>query len=78
MALPWQCFCKRALGQNLQIFKGNVILLAKIVSIFDFLVRTRNQRPKIEPCAKFEPNWTKGKRSRILTSNNSENCLITS
>ena len=32
----------------------------------------------IDPWAKFQPNWTKDKGSRILTSNNNGNCLMTS
>ena len=43
-----------------------------------FLAQIRYQRPKIDPCAKFHPNWTKAEGSRILTSNNSENSWLTS
>ena len=32
-----------------------------------FLVQMPDQSPKIDPCAKFQPNWKKGKGSRILT-----------
>ena len=78
MSLPWQRFCQRLLYQNFQLFERNGIFLAKIVFISDFLVQIRNQRPKIDPCAKFQPDWTKGKGSRISTSNDSENCLMTS
>ena len=44
----------------------------------EFLAQIRNQGPKIDPCAKFQPNWTKDKGSRILTSDNSENYFMTS
>ena len=44
----------------------------------EFLVQIQDQRPKIDPCIKFWPNWTKDKESRISTSNDSENCLMTS
>ena len=41
-----------------------------------FLVQIRNQRLKIDLCAKFQPDWTKDKGARILTWNNTENCLM--
>ena len=37
-----------------------------------------NQRPKIDPCSKFLPNWTKDKGCQRFTSNDSKNCMITS
>ena len=62
-----------------KIFRSsNRIFLAQIVLISDILLEIRNQRPKIDPCANFLPNWTKGKGSRISTSNNSQNCMMTS
>ena len=30
-------------------------------------VQIRNQHPKIDPCANFQPNWTKDKGSQIST-----------
>ena len=62
--------------QNFQIFNRNDIFLAQIVHIVDFLVEIRNQSPGIDPYAKCQPNWTKG--SRVKTSKDSENCLMTS
>ena len=41
----------------------------KIVFISDFFVQ-------IDPGAKFQPNWTKDKRPRISTSNDSEDGLL--
>ena len=38
-----------------------------------FLVHIQNQRSKIDPCAKFQPNWMNDKGARIT-----ENCLMTS
>ena len=50
-----------------------------------FLVQIRNQRLKIEHCAKFQPDWTKNKggsnfelEQQLLSWNNTENCLMTS
>ena len=37
------------------------------------LVQNRNQRPEIDPSTKFQPNWTKDKRARILALNYCEN-----
>ena len=54
------------------------LVLAQIIFISEFLAQIRNQRPKIDPSAKFQPNWTKDEGSRISTSNDSENCLMTS
>ena len=68
----------KAFGQNFLIKERNGIFLAQILLIYDFFVRVRNQRPKIDPCAKFHPNWTKDKGSRILTSNDTDNCSMTS
>ena len=54
------------------------VFSTQTVFISDFLAQTQNQRPNIDPCAKFQPNWTKAKESQILTSINSENCYMTS
>ena len=54
------------------------MFLGLIVFMSDFLVQIRNQRSKVDTCAKFQPNWTKDKGSRISTSNNSKNCVMTS
>ena len=43
-----------------------------------FSVKIRNQCLKIDPCAKFQPDWTKDKEARISTWNDTENCLMTS
>ena len=43
-----------------------------------FLARIRNQRLTIDPCAKFQLNWTKDKGTRILTRNDTKNGLMTS
>ena len=46
--------------------------------IYILLVRIRNQRLRIDPCAKFQLNWTKDKSTRILTWNDIKNSLMTS
>ena len=38
-----------------------------------FLVQIRNQRIRIYPCAKFQPDWTKDKGVRIPTWSDTEN-----
>ena len=45
------------------------VITLQIALISEFLVQIQNQCPEIEPCAKFHPNWTKGKEARILTLN---------
>ena len=67
----------RALDQNFQAFERNDTFLAQIVLTSVFLVQIRNRRP-IDPSAKYQPNWTKDKGSRISTWNNRENCVMTS
>ena len=42
------------------------------------LARIRNQRLRIDPCAKFQFHWTKDKGTRILTWNDTKNGLMTS
>ena len=66
------------LGEIFVFSIKNGIFLTQNVFIADFLVQIRNQRLKIEPCAKFEPDWTKDKGAWISTSNDTENCLMTS
>ena len=43
-----------------------------------FLYRIRSLRLRIDPCAKFQRNWTKDKGTRILTWNDTKNGLMTS
>ena len=72
--LPWQHFC-----QNFEFFfVKNLIFLLQNVFVSNFLSRIRNQRLRIDPCAKFQLNWTKDKETRILTWNNNKNGLMTS
>ena len=62
--LPWQSFfCQGAPGQNFQFFIKNGLFLTQKVFISAFLVQTRNQHLKIDPCAKFQPDWKKDKES---------------
>ena len=58
--------------------KKNGIFLLQNVFISDFLARIRNQCLIIDPCAKFQVNWTKDKGTRILTWNDTKNSLMTS
>ena len=43
-----------------------------------FLARIRNQRLRIDPCAKFQLHWTKDKETQIVTWNDTKNGLMTS
>ena len=52
-------FCQRLLGQKFQFLVKNGIFLLQNVFISDFLARIRSQRLRIDPCAKFQLNWTK-------------------
>ena len=52
--------------------------LAQKVIISAFLAQIRNQHLKIDPCAKFSHIGQKIREARILTWNNTENCLMTS
>ena len=64
--------------QNVQFFVKNGIFLLQNVFISDFFARIRNQRLRFDPCAKFQLNWTKDERTRILIWNDSKNGLTTS
>ena len=50
----------------------NGIFLLQNVFVSDSLARIRNQRVRIDPCAKFQLNWTKDKGTRILTWNDTK------
>ena len=76
--LPWQHFCQGALGQNFQFFVKKWPFLLQNVFIASFLARIRNQRLRIDLCAKFQLYWTKDKETRILTWNDTKNSLMTS
>ena len=54
-------FVKECLGKISSFFVKNGLFLDQ--KVFIFLVQIRNQRPKINPCAKFQPDWTEDKGS---------------
>ena len=43
------------------VFRKNGLFLAQKVFISAFVVQIRNLRLKIDPCTKFQPDWTKDK-----------------
>ena len=45
------------------VFHKNGLFITRKVSVLAFLVQIRNQRLKVDPCAKFQPDWTKDKES---------------
>ena len=57
-----QRFCEGPLGQSFQFFV-KMAFFAQKVFISAFLVQIQNQRLKIDPCTKFQPDWTKDKGS---------------
>ena len=71
-------FVKVHLGKIFSFSKNNGVFLLQNVFISDFLARIRNQRLRIDPCTKFQLNWTKDEGTRILTWNNTKNGLMTS
>ena len=76
--LPWQHFCQGALGQKFQFFLENGLFLLQNVFASDVLARIRNQRLRIDRCAKFHLHRTKDEGTRILTWNDNKNGLMTS
>ena len=68
----------RIAWEKLHVFVKNGLFLLQNVLISNFLARIRNQRLKIDPCAKFQLHWTKDKGTRILTLNDTKNGLMTS
>ena len=46
------------------VFRKKWHFLLQNVFISDFLARIRNQRLRIDPCAKFQLHWTKDKGTR--------------
>ena len=68
----------RSTWAKISVFRKNGIFLLQNVFISDFLARIRNQRLRIDPCAKFQLNWTKDKETRILTWNDTKDSLMTS
>ena len=68
----------RSAWAKISFFRKKWPFSPKNVFILDFLARIRNQRLRIDRCAKFQLHWTKDKRTRILTWNNTKNGLMTS
>ena len=69
----------RSAWAKISVFrKKNGIFLLQNVFMSDFLARIRNQRLRIDLCAKFQLNSTKDKRTRILTWNDTKNSLMMS
>ena len=70
---------KECLSKISSFFVKNCPFLAHKVFLSAFLVQIRNQRFKIDPCAKFQPDWTKDKGSpNFDLERYRQNCLMTS
>ena len=65
----------KSVGQKFQFFEKKLHFFLQDVFISDFLARIRNQRLRIDPCAKFRLDWTKDKGTRILTWNDTKKRL---
>ena len=51
---------------KISFFRGKWDFPLQNAFISDFLARIRNQHLKIDPCAKFQLNWTKDKRTQTI------------
>ena len=71
-------FLSRSAWTKIQVFVKNRIFLLQNAFVSDFLARIRNQRLRIDPCAKFQLHSTKDKGTSILTWNDTKNGLMTS
>ena len=67
-------FCQGVLGQNVQFF----VKMAFWYSYQLFSSNSKSEPQNIDPCAKFQPDWTKDKGSSNFDWNDTENCLTTS
>ena len=63
---------------KVSVFHKEWPFLAQNVFISDFLFQIRNQRLRIDPSAKFQPNWTKDNGAQSLTWIDTQNSLMTS
>ena len=69
----------RSAWAKISVFrKKKGLFLLQNVFISDILAQVRNQRLRIDPCAKFQLHWTKDNGTRILTWNDTKNGLMTS
>ena len=68
----------RSVWAKISLFRKNGLFLLQNLFISDVWARIRNQRLRIDPCAKFQLYWTKDNRPRILTWNAIKNLLMTS
>ena len=69
MCLNPKTLLSRSTWAKISVFRKRWPFLLQNVFISDFLARIRHQRLRIDPCAKFQLHWTKGKGTRILTWN---------
>ena len=68
----------RSAWTNTSVFRKKLHFSPSKRIYIGFLAQIRNQRLRVDPCAKFQLNWTKDKRTRILTLNDTESSLVTS
>ena len=53
----------RSAWAKFPVFHKNDLFLAQKVFISAFLVQIRNQRLRSDPCAIFQPDWTKNEEN---------------
>ena len=75
--LPWQCFCQGALQQNFLFFIKMAFSRSKCIHI-GFFSSNSKSAPQNLPLPNFSQIGLKIKEARILTWNDTKNCLMTS
>ena len=71
-------FVKERLAKMSSFLVKNYLFLSQKVFLSAFLIQIQNQRLKIDPCVKFQPDWTKDKGSSNFDLEHYRNCLMTS
>ena len=71
-------FLSKSAWAKISVFRKKMAFFSFKSIHIGFLARIRNQRLRIDLCARFQLNWTKAKGTRILTWNNTKNSLMTS
>ena len=57
--------------------KNGLCFTQKVLILVLLFVEIRNQRFKVGPCSKFQPDWTKDKRGRISTWKLLDDIIVT-
>ena len=68
----------RTAWAKISVFRKKMAFFFSFKTYLYRMARIRNQRLRIDPCAKFQLHWTKDKGTWILTWNDTKNGLMTS